>query len=656
MPQKKLFPNKTKPSTSSSVGRSTPWFWNKTGDGKIDFEDVLLYLYSNQPRLVFKLIGIALIIAISFWTQFENGSISAERPFIGFLPLVIITSLLFGARFGILATLIGVTFKSYILFFPKFSNDIEFSSDFYPFVFLFIFNGLIVSISIGLIQRYVLRYKQAELELNSNQFQTIVEMAPNALIMINSDGLIELVNASAESIFGFHRDELLGQSLDILLPERMRSQHQIHRTSFFKSPEHRSMGAGRELFALHKNGSEFPVEIGLNPIHFNGQIHVVAAIVDITERKALERTILKTNERFTMAANAAGMGFWSWNIQTNTLNWDEWMFKLYGSEMEQKEQAYTVWRNHLHPEDKERAEQELMGAVANIKPFDTEFRIIKTSGEICYIKAFAHILRAADGSPIEMFGLNMDITGRMLAEQNQQRLVNDLKEINEELNNFTYVASHDLKSPLRGIDQLSKWITEDIGDQLDPSTNEHLRLMRSRIKRMESLLDDLLTYSRVGRSKDVSVQVDTKSLVIEIFELVSLNLPINLKCITFMPIIQTPKVPLELVFRNLISNAIKHNSNKADLCIEIGATPLENGYEFYVRDNGAGIPPEHHERVFGMFQKLKSRDEVEGSGIGLAIVKKIVESYEGNVEIISDGINGCEFHFSWPLNLKKNPL
>lgn len=649
MTQKKLFSNKTKPSTSS-VGRSKLWFWNKTGDGKIDFEDALLSLYSNQPRLIFKLIGIALIVAISFWTQFENGSISAERPFIGFLPLVIITSLLFGARFGILATLIGVTIKSYVLFFPKFSNNIEFRSDLYPFVFLFIFNGLIVSISIGLIQRYVLKYKKAEFELNSNQFQKIVEMAPNALIMINLDGFIELVNARAESIFGFHRDELLGQSLDILLPERMRSQHQIHRTRFFKSPEHRSMGAGRELFALHKNGSEFPVEIGLNPIHFNGQIHVVAAIVDISERKTLERTILKTNERFTMAANAAGIGFWNWNIISNTLHWDEWMFKLYGTEVEHKEQAYTVWSNRLHPEDKERAEQELMDAVANIKLFDTEFRIIKASGEIRYIKAFAHILRAADGSPIELFGLNMDITARMLAEQNQQRLVNDLKEINEELSNFTYVASHDLKSPLRGIDQLAKWITEDIGDQLDASTNEHLRLMRSRITRMEMLLDDLLTYSRVGRSKDISVEVDTKDLVTEIFELVSLNLPIGLQCVTPMPIIQTPKVPLELVFRNLISNAIKHNANKPDLQIEIGAIPLENGYEFYVRDNGSGIPAEHHERVFGMFQKLKSRDEVEGSGIGLSIVKKIVESYAGNVHIVSNGITGCELHFSWLLH------
>jgi PAS domain S-box-containing protein len=481
-------------------------------------------------------------------------------------------------------------------------------------------------------------------------------MAPNALIMINRDGFIELVNASAETIFGFHRNELVGQSLDILLPERMRSVHQSHRATFFNNPEHRSMGAGRELFALHKNGSEFPVEIGLNPIQFNGQIHVVAAIVDITERKTLERTILKTNERFTMAANAAGIGFWNWNIETNTLNWDDWMFKLYGSEIALKEQAYTVWRDHLHPEDKLRAEQELMDAVANVKPFDTEFRIIKTSGEICYIKAFAHILRAPDGSPIEMFGLNMDITARMLAEQNQQRLVSDLKEINEELNNFTYVASHDLKSPLRGIDQLAKWITEDIGDQLDPSTNEHLRLMRSRIKRMEILLDDLLTYSRIGRSKDPLVHVDTQNLVMEIFELVSLNSPINLKCITFMPIIQTAKVPLELVFRNLISNSIKHNSNKTDLCIEIGATPLENGYEFYVRDNGAGVLPEYHERIFGMFQKLKSRDEVEGSGIGLAIVKKIIESYDGDVKIISDGITGCEFRFSWPLNAIKGPL
>lgn len=226
-----------------------------------------------------------------------------------------------------------------------------------------------------------------------------------------------------------------------------------------------------------------------------------------------------------------------------------------------------------------------------------------------------------------------------------------LLETNAELNNFTYVASHDFKSPLRGIDQLATWITEDMGDNLSPETRDHLRLMRTRISRMEKLLDDLLAYSRVGRNSDESIRVDTHELITNIFDLTAPEKPFQLVLADKLPKTLTQKAPLALVFRNLISNAIKHH-DKAQGALWVSARPVSvngvPGHEFEFKDDGPGIPPEQQERAFGMFQTLKPRDEVEGSGVGLAFVKKTVEHMGGSIQVESDGLHGCTFRFTWP--------
>jgi PAS domain S-box-containing protein len=244
-------------------------------------------------------------------------------------------------------------------------------------------------------------------------------------------------------------------------------------------------------------------------------------------------------------------------------------------------------------------------------------------------------------------GIARDISESLANERKQKAFTDKLTRVNEELSSFAYIASHDLKSPLRGIDQIASWIAEDLGDTLSGDTQKHLTLMRSRIKRMEMLLDDLLAYSRVGHSTDTLISINTRELVKDIFELQAPAKPIQLVVADDMPLVTAKKVPLELIFRNLISNAIKHH-DKPQGSIWISARTISDGFEFTVRDDGPGIPPEHQKRVFGMFQTLKPRDELEGSGIGLALVKKAVESQGGSVTVESDGVFGCTFRFTWP--------
>jgi signal transduction histidine kinase len=236
---------------------------------------------------------------------------------------------------------------------------------------------------------------------------------------------------------------------------------------------------------------------------------------------------------------------------------------------------------------------------------------------------------------------------RMDLEMRVSERTAELERSNRELNQFAYVASHDLKAPLRAIDNLAGWISEDAAQTLPPRSAEHLLKMRGRVKRMEQLLEDLLAYSRAGRVRPPAEIVDVERLVADVTAL--LGPPVGFTVIVQTPGVRlrTPRVSLELVLRNLIGNAIKHHTG-AGGTVWVRAVEQGEMMEFSVRDNGPGIDPRYHARIFEMFQTLQPRDQTEGSGMGLAIVKKLVESYGGEIRVDSALGKGATFCFTWP--------
>jgi signal transduction histidine kinase len=242
----------------------------------------------------------------------------------------------------------------------------------------------------------------------------------------------------------------------------------------------------------------------------------------------------------------------------------------------------------------------------------------------------------------------VDVTDQVRTQQELADLALALERSNRELDSFAYAASHDLRAPLRGIGNLAQWIEEDLlsSGQLKGETREMLDLMRLRMHRMEGLIEGLLQYSRAGRTHQAPESVDVGHLVQEVVDLLSPPASATVRIATDLPGLRTERLLLQQVFMNLIGNAIKH-ANRDDPEITIDARRVGPFYEFSVRDNGPGIPPDFHERIWGIFQTLESRDRVEGAGIGLALVKKIVETQKGRAWVESAPGYGATFRFLW---------
>jgi signal transduction histidine kinase len=235
------------------------------------------------------------------------------------------------------------------------------------------------------------------------------------------------------------------------------------------------------------------------------------------------------------------------------------------------------------------------------------------------------------------------------AREAADRAVAETMEAYRELDQFAYAASHDLKAPLRGVANIAQWIEEDLGSQLNAQTGEHIRLLLGRVHRMEALIDGILAYSRAGRTPRQPETVDTGKLVHSIIDLLSPPDSAKIEIAPGMPEITTERLPLEQVLMNLISNAIKHgHTDRPAVAIRVAARDVGEVIEFTVTDDGPGIAPEYHERVWEIFQTLASRDKVEGTGVGLALVKKIVERRGGRVSLESEPGRGATFRVLWP--------
>lgn len=351
-------------------------------------------------------------------------------------------------------------------------------------------------------------------------FRTVVESALNGIVVVNREGVIVFVNTNAADMLGYTKEQMNGMKVETLVPERVRQRHVKFRAGFLEDLKVRPMGAGRDLFARRKDGSEVPVEIGLNPIEVEQDIAVLCSIIDITERKRAEEEIVRYTQKLEYA--------------------------------------------------------------------------------------------------------------------------------NSELSEYAHAVSHDLKAPLRAIRNYGNFLHKDLSGILTGHQKEYLDGLGKAVDEADRLVAGLLELSKIDLTHVFYEEVDMGALMSKIKESFDLSDTEEILISAEWPFVNTSHLIVPQIFQNLISNGLKFNESPHKV-VQVGwNSGNKDVYEFFVRDNGIGIKPEYHERIFGVFEKLHADDRYEGTGIGLAIANKAARLLEGSIRLESQLGQGSTFYVTLP--------
>ena len=384
-----------------------------------------------------------------------------------------------------------------------------------------------------------------------------------------------------------------------------------------------------------------------------GKRRMTGSITDINVRKIAEEKLKIVSEKLGLILDNAGEGIYGLDLEGHTTFANKAAEKMLGysiEEMVNQSQHNLIHHHYADGSVYPREDCNIYKAFKDGKVHTEDKEVFwKKDGEALPVEYSSKPIINEENEITGAVVVFRDITERKKAELEKEKLIRELKISNQELDSFAYIASHDLKAPLRVIDNTSKWLEEDLEAYLNDDMKENMALLRSRVNRMEKLLDDLLEYSRIGKTSDNRFQekLGGKELLDDIELLLSASERFQIKVEEKLESITVNRMPLQQILLNLISNAMKHHDKDKGI-IEVTVEEDEIHYIFTVKDDGPGIPKQYHKDIFKMFKTLKPRDEVEGSGMGLAMVYKNIELYGGTITLESEEGKGCAFSFTWP--------
>jgi len=366
---------------------------------------------------------------------------------------------------------------------------------------------------------------------------------------------------------------------------------------------------------------------------------------EIAVRKKVEEQLRKAEEKYRTQFEGALDAIVVADVETGIIiDCNPATTRLVGRE---KSELVGKHQRILHPPEKVEGEfsKTFKQHLKEKQGQSLETEVITKTGERIDVAITASLIEIGGRKVLQ--GIFRDITENKRAEQRQAQLLKQMEKTNQELKDFAYIVSHDLKAPLRGINTLANWISTDYADKLDDDGREQMHLLVNRVDRMHNLIDGILQYSRVGRVKEEKVVVNLNELVSEVIDMLAPPESISITVENKLPTIECEQTHIIQVFQNLLSNAIKY-MDKPDGWIKIGCIEENGFWKFSVADNGPGIEEKYFEKIFQIFQTLTRRDELESTGIGLSLVRKIVEAYDGKVWVESKPGEGSTFFFTLP--------
>ena len=380
---------------------------------------------------------------------------------------------------------------------------------------------------------------------------------------------------------------------------------------------------------------------------------------DVTEKKRIQEAILQSNDRFKKVSEATNDAIWDWDILNDTLFWGGGFKTLFGHEMKENQPSSFLWSQYIHPDDLNDVLASLFDVLESntTNKWEKEYKYLRSDGSYAFVIDRGMVIRDDEGKAIRMVGAMTDITHRKEYEQSLQILnenlekhAKDLATSNAELEQFAYVASHDLQEPLRMVTSFLTRLESKYNSQLDEKAHQYIHFAVDGAKRMRQIILDLLQFSRVGRHEDDLELIEVQEIVAEVVTLQKKIIEEKQANISIgdLPTLRTFRSPLLQIFHNLISNALKYTQEGRPAFISIICYSTKSYWQFSVEDNGIGIEPEYSDQIFVIFQRLHQKEEYGGTGIGLAVVKKIIDNMGGKIWVESIPGEGSTFHFTLP--------
>jgi PAS domain S-box-containing protein len=491
------------------------------------------------------------------------------------------------------------------------------------------------------------KFSENSLRESEKKYRLIFETANEGIWITDNNRVTLMVNQRLSEMLGYQINEIIGKTGSEFLfsdQEEMRQETSDMLKSGIKT--------SREFKFRRKDGSTLWAISNASPVFDNkgNLIKTVSMLTDITKRKRVEDELRLAQEKLNFALDNGNIGIWEWDLKTNEINWDERMQKMFGLEPGSFGNTYKDFVNLVHEEDIWHIEKAIGETINSGKSYVNLYRTRPADGHVKYISSRAIVNKFEDGKPLSLIGVCFDVTWlREETEHTILKLNEELLRSNKELENFAYIASHDLQEPLRMVSCFTQLLSQQYKGSLDERAREYIYFAVEGSNRMYELLNGLLAYSRINtKGKNFSV-VDTRKVISDVTKNLSLkikerNATIKVKN---LPVIYADGTQMIQLFQNLISNAIKFSPENPRITV---SSKMEGDqYCFAVKDNGLGIESQYFDKIFKIFQRLQPREKYEGTGIGLAICKRIVERHGGKIWLESEPEKGSTFFFTIPM-------
>jgi PAS domain S-box-containing protein len=504
----------------------------------------------------------------------------------------------------------------------------------------------------------ITQLKMAEERLLESElrYKELVSNAKSIILKMDTKGRFTFFNEFAQNFFGYKEDEIIGKTAwQTIVPKIESSGRDLTKLidNIYEDPDRFSVNINENT---KRNGERAWIEWHNKALYDKEgkKTGHMAIGIDITRRKRSEDALYEAREKLNIALENAGIGVWEWNLQTGEVIWDEKLERMFGLEPGTFGRTVGAFENLVHEEDIPHINKSLKNTIEKGIPFETIYRTRSEKGKLKYISSKAFVNKDSSGNLVRFSGVCFDITGM---RQETERLILELNEellrSNKDLESFAYAASHDLQEPLRMVTSFTQMLERKYKDVLDEKGMEYIHFASDGAKRMYELLNGLLDYSRIHKKgkafntvnmdqvldavlKNLSFKIEEKNAVVKIHRL---------------PNVIADESQMIQLFQNLISNSIKFSTKAPHIYV---SCKLENNqFVFSVKDKGIGIESQYFDKIFQIFQRLHGRKNYEGTGIGLAICKSIVERHGGKIWVQSEPGKGSTFFFTIARNINE---